>query len=66
MLDRWEEIRGTLTAVQSTERGTVVRIDGNEILLDGVDASELEELAGNDVSIIRTESGYRWSLQSDK
>ncbi len=60
MLNAWEEVQGVLTDVRSVNGQTTVTIDGNEIVVDDLPDSELKEVVGQEISLVKTESGHRW------
>lgn len=66
MLDTWQETQGILTDVQSVNGKTTANVDGNKIIVDDLSESDLKEIVGYKVSIIRTESGHRWFAEVDQ
>jgi len=59
-LDRWSEITGKLTQIRTKKHRTVITVGNSVIAVDDLVSSELEEAVGREISVVRTESGYRW------
>jgi hypothetical protein len=59
-LNKWEEVTGKLADVRSEEEQTLITVGDVIIRVTDLSDTELKKSTDTEISIIRTESGYRW------
>lgn len=62
----WEEVTGTLTQVQQRDNRTVITVGDTVVTVTDISPVRLNRAINTEVSIVRTESGHRLSINGSE